>query len=138
MRDDRVEIILWRRWNRKGSSREGWDFFAINNHGNNEVTVVELDDIRLFESWFELLDKDWRIVGRNAERDGGTDVAKDGVADGISHLGDVLVSHREVKAVLAGLGKNHGEGISGEVLELIYVEVEWTAIVDIFERYLRQ
>ena len=43
-------------------------------------------------------------------------------------MGDILVSDGEVEAVFASLGENDGEGVGGEVLELVNVEVEWTAV----------
>ena len=34
------------------------------------------------------------------------------------------MTESQAKAILAGLGENRDEGVGGEVLELIYVEVE--------------
>ena len=85
----------------------------------------------MVEDGFELLGEDWGVVGGDAERDGRTDVAEDGVADGVGHLGDVLVGDGEIEAVFASFGENDSEGVGGEVLELVDVEVEGAAVGDV-------
>ena len=75
--------------------------------------------------------KNWCVICGNAEANSSTDVTKDCVADGFSHLASVLVCNGEVETVFAGLRENDCEGIGCEVLELIYVEIEWAAIFDV-------
>lgn len=79
--DDTVEVVLGRGWKRKGRGRKGGDFFAVDDHGNDEVTVVHLDEVGLVEDWLELFGEDGGVVGGDAERDGRADIAEDGVAD---------------------------------------------------------
>lgn len=67
MGDDLVKIIVRAMWDVQGSSRESRYLFPTDNHGNYEVAVVHLNQIGFIENWGELLGKDWRIVGRNAE-----------------------------------------------------------------------
>ena len=129
--DDFVEIILRCGREREGGGGESRDFFAVNNHGNDEMAVVHLDEVGLVEDGLELFGEDRGVVGGNAEGDGGTDVAEDGIADGVGHLGDILVGDGEVEAVFAGFGKNDGEGIGGEVLELVDIEIEGAAVGDV-------
>ncbi len=80
---------------------------------------------------FELFGEDGGVVGGDAEGDGGTDVTKNGVADGVSHLRDVLVGDSEIKAVFASFGENDSERIGGKVLELIDVKIEGATVGDI-------
>ena len=121
---------MWWLWDTKRSSRESWSFFASDDHRKHEVAVVEIEEILRLKDRFELLGKDRRIVGRDAERNCRTDVAEDGVAYAFGHLRDVLVGDSEVKTVFACLGQNHGKRIGGEVLKLIDIEIKWAAIFD--------
>ena len=80
----------------EGRSGEGGDLFPVDNHRDNEVSVVHLDKVVRVESWLELFYEERSVVGGDAEGNGRADVSEDGVADGISHLGDVLVRNGEV------------------------------------------
>ena len=128
---DGVEVVLGGFGKRKGGGRESGDFFAVDNHGDNEMAVVHLDEIAFVKGRLELLGEDGGVVGGDAEGDGGADVAKDSVTDGVGHLGDVLVGNGEIEAVFAGFGEDDGEGVGGEVLELVNIEIEWAAIGDV-------
>ena len=97
------------------------------------MAVVELQEVGGFEGGLELFDENGGVVGRDAEGDGGADVAEDGVADGVGHLGGVLVCDGEIETVFSGLGENDGEGIGGEVLELIDVEIEGATVFYVFD-----
>lgn len=55
------------------------------------MAVVHLNEIGLIEGGLELLGQNWRIIGGDSERDGSTNVAEDGISDGIGHLGNILV-----------------------------------------------
>ena len=126
--DNGLEVIGGGLGDGESSGGEGRNLFAVDNHGDDEVAVGHLDEVGAFEGGLELFDEGRGVIGGDAEGDGGADVAKDGVAHGVGHLGDVLVSDGEVEAVFASLGENDGEGVGGEVLELINVEVERTAV----------
>ena len=128
---DGVKIVLRGFGEGEGGGGEGGDFFAVNNHGDDEVAVVHLDEVALVKGGLKLLGEDGGIIGGDTEGDGGADVAEDGVADGVGHLGDVLVGNGEVEAVFASFGEDDGEGVGGEVLELVHVEVEGAAVGDI-------
>ena len=128
---DGVKIVLRGFGEGEGGGGEGGDFFAVNNHGDDEVAVVHLDEVALVKSGLKLLGEDGGIIGGDAEGDGGADVAEDGVADGVGHLGDVLVGNGEIEAVFASLGEDDGERVGGEVLEFVHVEVEGTAVGDV-------
>ena len=128
---DGVKIVLRGFGEGEGGGGESGDFFAVNNHGDDEVAVVHLDEVAFVKGGFKLLGEDGGIIGGDTEGDGGADVTKDGVADGVSHLGDILVGNGEVEAVFARFGEDDGEGVGGEVLELVHVEVEGTAIGDV-------
>lgn len=80
---------------------------------------------------FELFREDRGIIGGDAEGDSGTDVTENGVADGVSHLGDVLVGNSEIKTVFASFGEDYSEGIGGKVLELVDVKIEGATVGDI-------
>ena len=95
------------------------------------MAVIELEKVGRLKSGFKLLSKDRGVVGRNAETDGGTNVTKDGVADGFGHLGGVLVGDGEVEAVFASLRKDDSKGIGSKVLELVHVEIEGATVGDI-------
>lgn len=60
----------------------------------------------------------------DAEGDEGADVSKDGISHGGGDLGDVLMTQGEVEPILSGLSQDGGEGLRGEVLELIHEEIE--------------
>ena len=96
------------------------------------MTVVHLDEVGGIEDRFKLFDKDWGIVGGNTEWDCGTNVTKNGIADILGHLWDVLVGNGEIETIFAGLGKNNWEGVGREVLELINVEIKWTTLGNIW------
>ena len=85
----------------------------------------------MVEDGLELFGEDWGVVGGDAEGDGRADVAEDGVADGVGHLGDVLVGDGEIEAVFAGFGENDSEGVGGEVLELVDIEIEGATVGDV-------
>ena len=110
---------------------EGRDFFAVDDHADDEVAVGHLDEVGAFEGRFELFDEERGVVSGDAEADGGADVAKDGIAHGVGHLGYVLVGDGEVEAVFASLAENDGEGVGGEVLELVDIEVEGATVFDV-------
>ena len=95
------------------------------------MAVVHLDKIGGVEGGLELFDEERSVVGGDAEGDGGADVAEDGVADGVGHLGGVLVCNSEVETVFAGFGEDDGEGVGGEVLELVDVEIERSPIFNV-------
>ena len=126
--DDDVEVVRGGIGDGESSSREGGDLFAVDNHADDEVAVGHLNEVGAFKGGLELFDEERGVVSGDAEGDGGADVTKDGVAYGVGHLGDVLVGDGEVEAVFASLGENDGKRVGGEVLELVDVEVEWTAV----------
>ena len=115
----------------EGGGAESRDLFAADNHGDDEVTVVHLEKVAGVEGGLELFGKKRGVVGGDAERDSRADVAEDGVADGVGHLGNILVGDGEIEAVFARLTKNNGEGVGGEVLELVNIEVEGATVLDI-------
>ena len=91
-----------------------------------------MNKVGALKGGLKLFNEERGVVGRNTERDGGTNVAKDSIADRVSHLGDVLVGYSEVKTVFASFGENDSERIGGEVLKFIHVEVERTAIFNVW------
>ncbi len=96
------------------------------------MTVVHLYKVGLVKNWLKLLGENRRVVGGDTERDCRTDVAEDGIANRVGHLGDVLVGNGKIKPILPGFGKNDGEAISSEVLELINIEIEWSAVGNVW------
>ena len=94
--DDGIEVVVGGFGDAEGGGGESRDLFAVDNHADDEVAIVHLDEVGGFEGGFELFDKEWSVVGGDTERNSGTDVAEDGVADAVGHLGDVLVGDGEV------------------------------------------
>lgn len=107
--DDCSEVILWCRRDGKGGSREGWDLFPVDNHRDNEVAVVHLEEILSLEGGLKLFDENRSVVGGDTEGNGSTNVTKDSVADRFGHLGNVLVGNSKVETVFASLREDHGE-----------------------------
>ena len=129
--NDSVEVVARWFWDGKSGSGEGGNFFAIDNHADNEVAIAHLEKVRGVKGRLKLFNEDRSVIGGNAERNSCANVAEDGVADRFGHLGGVLVGNCEVKAVFACLGKDNGEGVGGEVLELVDIKIEWATIFNV-------
>ena len=65
----------------------------------------------------------------HAERKHGADIPKDRLPDGGGKLVEVLMGKGQAEPVLSGLRQQGGEGIRGEVLELIDEQMEITAFL---------
>ena len=92
---------------------------------------MHLQQVVCFELRLELLDENRRVVSRHAEAHHGTDVAEHGIADGIAHLRDILVGYGKIETILTSFRQNRREGIGSEVLELVHIEIEWSAVLDV-------
>ena len=126
--NDGVEVVVWGFRDGEGGGGEGGDLFTIDNHADDEIAIIEGEEVLFFKGWLKLFSEYRGIIGGDAEGDSSTNVAKYGIADSVGHLGGVLIGNGEIEAVFAGLGEDGGEGISGEVLELVYVEIKGAAI----------
>ena len=115
----------------KRSSTKGWCLLAIDHHVDDEVAIMHLCEVVLFKLWLKLLGKNRAVVWRDAEANHRPDVAKDRITHRWLHLRDILISHGEVKPILACLTQDSGKAISCEVLELIDIEIKWPPVMDI-------
>ena len=95
------------------------------------MTVVHLQEVIGLKLWLKLLDEERCIISADTKGYHRADVAKDCITDHFAHLGDVLVGDGEVEAVFACLREDGSEGIGGEVLKLIDVEIKWRPVFDI-------
>ena len=73
-----------------------------------------------FEFWFE----ESRVFGADTEHRHRAHVAENGVFDIFFQLSDVLMRDVEREPVFAGFGENRSDGICGNVLKLIDVEIK--------------
>lgn len=98
----------------------------IANEGFVSREINELPRVELFA---EFAVQVFGIGEADAEGDERADIAKDGFPHGGGELGDVLMAQGEIEPVFSRLGQDGGEGLGGEVLELIDEEIEIASLV---------
>jgi len=89
------------------------------------IPEFQIDEVQRREDRRELLGEEFAVLLADAEYRHITDVAEDGIARLLVDLREELVRHRERELILARLRENARNGVGGDVLELIYIKVEW-------------
>ena len=92
---------------------------------------MHLQEIVWFKLRLKLFSEDRAVVGGDAEWNHCTNVAEDGVAHRVLHLADILIRNSKIETVFARFGQNRCKAISGEILELVDIQVERAAIFNI-------
>jgi hypothetical protein len=93
------------------------------------LVTWKIDELPRVELLAEFAVQMFGIGEADAEGDEGADIAKDGLPHGGRELGDVLMAQGEVEPVFSRLGQDGGEGLRGEVLELIDEEIKIASLV---------
>lgn len=89
----------------------------------------KIDELPRVEFFAEFAVQMLGIGKADAEGDEGADIAKHGFPHGGGELGNVLMAQGEVEPVFPRLGQDGGEGLRGEVLELIDEEIKIATLV---------
>ena len=92
---------------------------TVDKHFKVSVEIIDTGEIGSAESGGKPFLQIFGIVLPHAESADRADIAEDRVPDLCLKLGDKLVSNGEREFVFARLRENGGDGISGDVLELI-------------------
>ncbi len=106
---------------------------ALDHQAHVRVVFGQAEDVFGQNHLLELQAERLGVVGAHLEHAHTAHVAEHGIPErGVlvvdEELVHVLMRHRQVQAVLARLGEDRSEGLGGEVLELIDVQVEVAAL----------
>ena len=108
----------------RGLAPEGAAVPAFTENLHTHLVVFQVREFGGLEFAAEFAFQGLRILFVHSKADDAADIAKDGIAQSRRELGGVLVRECETEPVLAGFGEDAGEAVSGEILELVDVQVE--------------
>src|SRR3989344_3789271 len=92
------------------------------------MVVGKVHQVLRHEFRRELFFQEFRVPRAHSENDHGAHVAEDRIPDlgglVVYQLPDILVSNDEIQPILARFGENTREGVCGEILELVHIQIE--------------
>ena len=96
---------------------------------NEGLVTRKIDELPRVELFAKFAMQVLGISEADTEGNEGADIAKDGFPHGGGELSDVLMAQGEVEPIFPRFGKNGGEALGGEVLELIDEQIKVAALM---------